>query len=328
MSTAVVVPTIREDCARRFLHEWKDDLDGARVIVVEDNPERTFSLPAGCEHYAWDDIERDLGDLARIIPRRTSAVRSYGFWLAYHGGADVIWTLDDDCYPEDARRGTYLARIEGNLAWAAPSDAWWSTIGGLHPRGFPYGVREAKRPVMIHHGLWSQVPDLDGVTQLANPDFRLPPARERGPVPTGAMFPMCVMNLAFRREMTPAMYMLLMGQDDAGDRFGFDRFDDIWAGLLAKRICDHLGYAVTSGSPSVRHSRASDPRRNAELEAPGMAAHERLWPLIASARLEGESVAECYRELAGVVGACAVPAPPGYWRRLGSAMLDWASLFG
>ena len=331
MSVAVVVPTIREECLKRWLDEWRDDLrDGARVIVVEDNPERSFAVPEGVEHYAWCDIDADLGGKAWIIPRRTSAVRSWGLLKAYRGGADVIWTLDDDCYPEDWRRGTYLDLVTRALAAEAEGDSWFNTIdalsgNGLYPRGYPCGIRGAIRPVMVHHGLWSNVPDLDGITQLANPDFRLEPCYGYEDVPRGRFFPMCVMNLAWRREMTPAMYLLLMGQDQHGKPWGFNRFDDIWAGLFTKRITDHLGYAVRSGPPSIHHSRASDPVRNAELEAPGIAAHEDFWPYVSGIRLTGSTVGECYRELAR-----AVAAYPGgeYWPRLGEAMTVWASLFG
>jgi len=327
----VVMPTIREDCARRFLTEWAEDLAGARVIVIEDNPEPSFTLPGRIEHYAWRDIDRELGSQAWIIPRRMSAVRSYGFLKALQGGAGIIWTLDDDCYPEEAHRGGYLAAVEQALSGQAPPDAWWNTIDGtgLYPRGYPYGIREASRPVMLHHGLWSEVPDLDGITQLANPRFRLPPASGNQYVPSGALFPMCVMNLAWRAELTPAMYMLLMGQDAHGTRWGFDRFDDIWAGLFAKRICDHLGYAVSSGAPGVRHSRASDPAVNARLEAPGMAAHEKLWPVIARVPLTAATVAGCYREMAAAIrdwGAAPDTGREGYWGRLSFAMALWADL--
>ena len=116
MTVAVVVPTIREDCALRWLDEWKDDLAGARVILVEDNPEPTFAI-TGAEHYSWRDFA-ELGADEWIIPRRTSACRSFGFLKALEGGADIIWTLDDDCYPEDARRGRYLEPDPGCLQGA------------------------------------------------------------------------------------------------------------------------------------------------------------------------------------------------------------------
>lgn len=325
MNIAVVVPTIREDCLKRWQDEWADDLAGARVIIVEDNPERTFAVTGGAEHYCWADFA-ELGEDAWIIPRRTSACRSYGYWKAWQGGAGIIWTLDDDCYPEDARRGSYLAALEKILRSDRSQGGWVNTLPaehGKYPRGFPYAIREQRRPVMLHHGLWSGVPDFDGLTQQADPDFRLPPAQDVSVLPCGPFFPMCVMNLAFRADLAPASYLLLMGQDGQGGRWGFDRFDDMWAGLFVKRICDHLGWAVTSGAPSIRHSKASRAEDNIRLEAAGIAAHEDFWPYVRGIPLTATTAGACYRELARAVAGFG----SGYWPKLATAMAIWTALF-
>jgi hypothetical protein len=327
VNITIVVPTIREDCALRWLEEWRDDLADARIILVEDNPEPTFAL-LGVEHYCWKDFPGTLGKNAWTIPRRTSACRSYGFLKALESDTDIIWTTDDDCYPEVDKRGHYLELLEKAFNSSVQENAWWNTIGntGLHPRGYPYGIRDQVSPVMLHHGLWSNIPDLDGITQLANPDFRLDPCDTWNIIPTGKLFPMCIMNVAFRREMTPLMYMLLMGRDEAGDRWGYDRFDDIWGGIFVKLAADRLGYAITSGSPGVMHSRASDPHRNAELEAPGMETHERLWPYLHDVKLTGNTPGECYLELADAVAHYDGVTPrPGYWHSLATAMKIWVS---
>ena len=323
---AVVVPSIREDCITRFLTEWRGDLAAAEVIVVEDNPERSFDLPAHVRHVAWRDIDADLGDDGRVIPRRSSAIRSYGTLLAVRSGARYIWHLDDDCYPEDGTRNDYLRVLRNNLVTSRPQAAWWNTLGrhGVYPRGYPYGIRQETRPVMIHHGLWSGVPDLDGRTQLELPQYRLPPAKELQTVPYGRLFPMCGMNLAFRRDAAPLMYMLLMGQSRDGERFPFDRFDDMWAGLFAKLACDHLGWAVTSGYPSVEHSRASDAARNAEIEAPGAGVHEDLWRYAKNVPLgSAKTPVECYEKFASAAGLF---RDRRYWRDLGMAMRRWCAL--
>ena len=225
MTVAVVVPTIREDCALRWLEEWKDDLAGARVILVEDNPEPTFAI-TGADHYSWADIRRELGADEWMVSRRTAACGAFGYLKALQGGADIIWTLSDDCYPEEARKGTYLEDIRECLAAGVASadvmNGWWNTTAraGIYPRGYPYRTRDNERPVMVHHGLWSNIPDLDGITQLARPDLRLDPAQHVDVVPEGALFPFCIMNVAFRAEAAPVMYTLLMGQDQHGEPVG------------------------------------------------------------------------------------------------------------
>lgn len=333
MTFTVVVPTIREECAVKWVQEWREDLQDARVIIVEDNPEPTFNLP-GVEHYAWRDIDQELKQDSWIIPRRTSACRSYGFLKALQGDADIIWTTDDDCYPEEERKGQYISQFRENFTTEVTADdimdgGWWNTISGsgLYPRGYPYDIRGRSRQVMVHHGLWSNIPDLDGITQLANPDFRLDPCNAVDVVPEKAFLPFCIMNVAFRREAAPLLYMLLMGKDGKGAPWGFDRFDDIWGGVMMKKVADHLGWAVTSGSPSVHHSRASDPRRNAQLEAEGIKAHETLWTRIEAVRLSGDNAADCYRELATAVAGFGYPPPRKYyWLSLSDAMKTWADL--
>jgi len=100
MKISVVVPTIREQCFYTWVEKWKTLLNNYEVIVIEDNPHKTFNVNLSVfKHFSWKEIDTELGDDSWIIPRRTSAIRSFGFYKAYQGGADVVITLDDDCYP-------------------------------------------------------------------------------------------------------------------------------------------------------------------------------------------------------------------------------------
>ena len=56
--------------------------------------------------------------------------------------------------------------------------------------------------------------------------------------------------------------------------YGFDRFGDIWAGVTIKKIADHLGYSINSGSPAIKHLRASNVWANLRKEAPGLGSHQ------------------------------------------------------
>lgn len=319
---AIVVPTIREDSLAKFLTRWQGAFDQCLLIVVEDNPERSFAVPEHVHHYSWTEIDATLGSDSWIIPRRSDCVRSFGYYTAYRAGCRYVWTLDDDCYPEATRATPYLTSILTNLETLLPSDRWWNTLRDAYPRGYPYEVRDDKQPVAIHHGLWSHIPDLDALTQVKMPNFRTEPAETIERVPTGRFYPMCGMNLAFRRELIPAMYFLLMGQDGDGKYWEFDRFGDIWAGIFTKRICDHLGWAVSSGAPSVHHDRASSVDANLRKERPGYPINEMLWKRVLSARLIGGSVVDCYDELADHLEMTGE-----YWDTLRRAMHTWASLF-
>ena len=128
---------------------------------------------------------------------------------------------------------------------------------------------------------------------------------------------MCGMNLAFKAELAPIMYFLLMGKD-----WPYDRFGDIWCGVLAKKICDHLGYAVRSGQPLVDHQRASNVWENLRKEVAAYQINETIWKDVDSVVLTGTSFGDCYRELANNL-----TLPGDYWSKLRTAMQIWADLF-
>ena len=102
---ALVVPTNSRERLADFLSAWAPwpwDL----IIVVQDEPELDLTIPDGLEYdaaqrlqgFSWTEIDGMLAD-PTVISRRDSAVRSFGFWQAWRAGAEIIFTLDDDCYP-------------------------------------------------------------------------------------------------------------------------------------------------------------------------------------------------------------------------------------
>lgn len=125
------------------------------------------------------------------------------------------------------------------------------------------------------------------------------------------------MNLAVKRKVVPSLYFLLMGPS-----YPYDRFDDIWAGIFLKKICDHLGLYISGGEPFVWHDRASNIEDNIRKEAPGKIVNEYLWKDIDKIRLLGKSFKDCYRELADKL-----PQYDEYWRKQSRAMKIWVELF-
>jgi reversibly glycosylated polypeptide/UDP-arabinopyranose mutase len=323
MNIFIVIPTIR---SLNFLKEWKDQFHNCYLIIVEDHEKVQIEKPItsclGVYHYAWSDIKNDFGQQEWIFSRKNAGIRSYGFWKAYTLKADIIVTLDDDCYPVDKKF------IEGhitNLSRRAPI-GWTTTYP--HPdfmftRGIPYGIRDQLSTV-ISHGLWTNKIDLDGKTEIQHPGINLPPYPPIAQfIPKGVYFPMCSMNLAFKREVTPLMYFPLMGFDPEGNYWGYDRFDDIWAGIFAKKIIDHLGFAVVNGSPFVEHRKASDVRNNIIKEKSGMIINEKLWRAVDAVSLTKNTPSACYRELAEKI----IFPNTEYFKKLRMAMINWSTLF-
>lgn len=311
MNAVVVIPTNRPERVAPFLEAWRQELEGARIILVYD----VYDSPAvqesvNAETYCWTDIDRELGDSAWVIPRRSDCVRSFGFLKALESAPDMIVTLDDDCSPQTPN---FLAEHWTKLNALPASECWTSTISGPKPRGFPYHHTTRAARVILNHGLWGGIPDLDAVTKLRGSGSL---GFLEQVVPRGHYFPMSGMNLAFRPELAPAMYFGLQGPD-----YPFARFGDIWAGVLAKKVLDHLGCAVTSGQPYVFHERASNIWANLAQEAPGLEANETFWQRVDEMTMTADTITTSYRQLAVQLSRAG-----GYWKTLASAMLAWTDL--
>lgn len=322
-SVCVVIPTIRN---LDFLESWKEQFRNCTIIVCEDHPQKEITVPTiGKEtyHYSWKEIDTELGKNSWIIPRRVSAIRNFGFLKAYQMGFNIIVTIDDDCYPVENHE--LITLHSQNLSLKSPRN-WVNTnpdARHLYTRGIPYLNRQ-EQPVMLSHGLWTNVLDHDGPTHLQNLHFKAKFAEHfLQLIPNGAYFPMCSMNFAFTKEIMPLMYFPLMGEDNKGKKWGYDRFDDIWAGIFAKKIMDHLGYGVVNGAPFVEHRKASDPFKNLQKEAHGIETNEIIWQAVDAAKLTKKTPVEAYRELLN----SPLFSSSIYFKKLKKATLIWLSFF-
>lgn len=314
----LVVPSNRPKLLGEFVAAWNPVADWDAMIVVFDGPdcrdaqraveERETSVPI--HWYSWEDIDRELGDDAWIISRKNAGIRSFGFLKACELGADVIATLDDDCYPIDDR--LFACHVEAMDC----TPCWVSSALNMTARGMPYRNRGQLAGVAVNVGLWRGVGDWDAPHSLVGDEDRKhfePPAGQRV-VPSGQYVPISTMNVAFRRAVLPLMYLPKMGQD-----VPYDRFDDIWGGILAKRVCDHLGWHVSVGRPVVNHQRASNPFVNLVKEAAGISMNEAFWARIASIGLGGVTAAQCMSEIGGALRTW----QEDYFQTLGKAIELW-----
>lgn len=316
---ALVVPTNSASRLAEFLTAWAP-WPWDRIYVVQDEPRAAIEIPPELEAdaaerlevHAWPDIDAALSN-PEIISREDSAIRSYGFWLAWRAGAEIIFTLDDDCHPS---ADDLVAGHRDNL-YRTP--VWQSSVDGLHVRGLPYRDAGVLHDVHLSVGLWRGTPDLDAVATLAAtgpaPSIGNPRTRVVSP---DQLFPMSGMNLAFRREIACLMYFAPMGRGRP-----YRRFDDIWCGLVVQRIARHLRYPIVCGHPFVDHRRASDPFVNLAKEAPGLGVNEHLWRTVAAVRLTGETPHACMREM----GVALAGEEDPYVASWGDSIGRWCELF-
>lgn len=310
---ALVVPSIRENSLREFLDAWKDLK--LELFVVEDNPTKQFKLSYCQNHYSWKEIHELLGDNSWIISKRDSAIRTFGFLMAYQSGAEYIYTLDDDCYPT----GPVDYFTKEHQAALHENSCWTESYRGKRTRGIPYRNKGKLKNVVLNMGLWYGHPDLDSVQTLnGDAETWIHENHPTSVVPSGQYFPMCGMNMCFKREVAPLMYFPLMGEG-----YVYRRFDDIWCGIIMKKICDHLGLLVTCGPPYILHQKASDPFVNLIKEAHGISTNERFWEVIDDIRLTGKNCVECMIE----IGQNLRKQEYEYFVTLGKAIEIWAYLF-
>lgn len=307
----LVVPTIRKNSIQSFFNAWQDQKDWDAVILVEDNPKKSFDVHVDY-HYSWEDIDNELQEDAWIISRRDSAIRSYGFYKAWQIGAEYIFTLDDDCLPINE-----IKFCESHISNLKNSSKWCESVLGSRTRGIPYKNLGVMNNVKFSMGLWEGIPDFDAIHMLSECSKPIVLSETRI-MPRGQYFPFCGMNFAFTRDVTPLTYFPLMGKDSP-----FGRFDDIWFGIICKKICDYLNYTISCGRPYIYHSKASDAFNNLIKEAPGIKFNESFWEIIDAITLTQNTPIDCMCE----IGQHLEKYEDVYLLKLGKAMQRWAQLF-
>ncbi len=324
MAVALVVPSYRETQIVEFLHAWSSQRMDARVAtyVVEDGPERSFALPRDVgqvQHLCWADAPKEMLDCVTV---RSPGCRQIGFFHAYMDGADVVITLDDDVRPTAGSNALDMfceVLTEGVPLWVDP-------LLNYRSRGYPeHNVGSVS--VSFHVGSFLTIPDVDGETQLLHAaDFaERPPQYVPRPtvVASRQLIPVNGGACAWTRELSPYVHYTVWDGD-----LGYRRFDDIWMGVIVKRLLDHCGLAMSYGPPYLHHIRASDPARNATLEANAKQFNENFWSQLDMA-LEDvldpvpRTLADTWLAIAG-----ALQAIDNRWARLeGESMLRWSSFF-
>eukprot|EP00898_Chlorokybus_atmophyticus_P001195 jgi/Chlat1/2076/Chrsp17S02535 len=324
----IVIPTIRN---LDFLEMWRPYLINCHLIIVKDgDPNATVSVPEGYSYdmYTRADMERVMGPRVKCISQRSAACRCFGFLVSKK---KYILTIDDDCFVAKTPQGKDVDILQGhlfNLKTPALPYYFNTMYDPYEPDAdfvacYPYSLRQGV-PTAMSHGMWLNIPDYDGPTQLAI-DASSKPAEKSFryvdatlTLPKGTLFSCCGMNLSFDRTLVgPCMYFGLMGM---GTPWG--RYEDMWAGWCTKVICDHLGLGVKTGKPYVWHSKASNAYANWSVEAKGIEWQDTIVPFFQNLQLNGASVQECYREIAEAVRQELTKLDP-YFNLMADMMLMW-----
>lgn len=265
MKLAIVVPTVagREETFAGFMEAWTPLFAKHDVIflTVQDG-EKPYVQTAGNQN---KDVDEVMGDHKDCISNFNGGVRNLGFaYIAkYLPEVDIVMTLDDDTRPVGDTIQDHIDALNKMVPIS------WISTASEYMRGFPYGLRE-EAEVVLSHGVWDNVADWDAPTQLvlgAKREVTFP----KMAIPKGILYPMCGMNIAFKRKMLAYMYQAPFWLEQ-----GIGRVDDIICGIYSKKYIDEQNWAAVTGYARVFHERASNVFKNLKLEAASIELFEQV----------------------------------------------------
>lgn len=209
-------------------------------------------------------------DLSRAIPWNSIQRRNIGFVEAFHRGADVIATVDDDniaydCWGEDLLigRDVEIDLYEPDVDVFDPLAP--TTEHRVWHRGFPiqyvpvrHRMRyagKAQRRILVQADLWDGDPDIDAIARLTI----APVAKFGAMLPYGSnrIAPFNSQNTFLAREVVPYYAVLPF----------VGRMDDIWGSYVLQQ---RFPQCAVYNRPSVYQARnAQDLITNLEREVLG-----------------------------------------------------------
>lgn len=251
--------------------------------------------------------------IRRFIPYNTPLRRNLGYLRAAEREADLIVSLDDDNFAseDDFIAGHSIIGQEVNIKTVRSENSWFNPCSMLkfnypvpvYMRGFPYAKRWGDRvsefyssgKVALNMGLWLEDPDVDAVTNLNLPLKVTSFNSEQIMLAPGTFAPINTQNTAFAIHVLPSFYCVPYGTIH-GIYVG--RYDDVWGGMFAKKVIDHMNERVTIGRPLTIHRRnPHNLLKDLKFEFWGMILTEQLIQALESIKLTGNTYAETYIEL-------------------------------
>jgi hypothetical protein len=284
VKVAMVIPTVRKFIGWNTFKESIDqsgyDVDvytcGEKKDVNPQIDKVIYSSPT------WRQKEFGKKNLW-LFPPFTRHVNSiYAYILKEHLKYDMIVTVDDDLECDFL----FLERH-----WEALNQKVWTDYENVvddnfYPRGFPYKYRHGGNSVvMFNQGLWDNISDMNAHDYAINPWVF--PKKGYNIAQIGKGITVSSMNVAFRPDCLKLYYQPVE----------WTRHDDIWSGLILKRILDAKKLFMGYGYPIATHNKF--PRNiwnDNKLEANGHEINEVMWDELQKIRLTG-SMFDMYRQI-------------------------------
>jgi len=264
MKTALITTTINVPHVlklyRALAGEWVKFFVAGDLKTPPEAEEFCRSLGA-LVSYLSPEAQKALNyKCSEILGWNTIARRNIALLEALKWGADIIVTIDDDNIPINSNYFYHFERIFAGRFHGLQAFGNWFDVGDLlvpkaPHRGFPHDKHESLNfaPVTnvkigVAAGICLGDPDIGAVERIANHPIvhGVSEVLQAGiVVEPGTWTVFNSQNTAFTRELAPCFLMCPQ----------FERYDDIFASLIAQRVMRDRGQCVHFGHPFVWQQR-------------------------------------------------------------------------
>ncbi|KAK9141111.1 hypothetical protein Scep_010792 [Stephania cephalantha] len=305
----IVIAALHSDLTS-FMEEWRPIFSRFHIIIVKD-PDLAddLKIPGGfnVNVYTKSDLDRFVGFTGAKLHFSGYSCRYFGYLMSRK---KYIISVDDDCVPARDDKDLVIdaaAQHITNLSTPATPFFFNTLYDPFRPgtdfvRGYPFSLRNGVA-CALSCGLWLNLADFDAPTQSLKPKARSSRYVDAVlTVPTQALLPVSGVNIAFDRELIgPSLFPALRLAGEG--KLRWETIEDIWCGMCAKVVCDHLGHGVKSGLPYVWRKEGGDAVESLRKEWEGVKLMEEVLPFFQSVRLPRSAVTaeDCVLEIAGMV---------------------------
>lgn len=216
--------------------------DWTLIVVGDKKTPHSEYENLNCIYLHPDYLEKRYSNLVDLVGWNTCDIRNYGYIEAYHNGADVIASIDDDNIPYDDWGTDLFVNEEIICDLYSPKnqnvfDPLSITRNNeIWHRGFPVEFLNArhnveykgkvKRKVLIQADLWDGNPDIDAIARITfTPSVKYDEITQ--PYCSDVISPFNTQNTFISRDAFPYFCALP----------GVGRMNDIWGAYIFQLYC-------------------------------------------------------------------------------------------
>ncbi|PKA48608.1 putative UDP-arabinopyranose mutase 2 [Apostasia shenzhenica] len=328
----IVIAALWPDLTALF-EGWRPIFSRFHIIIIKDyDLEADLHIPPGFDHhiYTKSDIERVVGSTS--INFSGHSCRYFGYLIS---SKKYVVSIDADCLPARDDEGRPIDAISQhiiNLKTPA-TPFFFNTLydpfreGTDFVRGYPFSLRTGVECV-LSCGLWLNAADFDVPTQAVKPHEKNTRYVDAVlTVPLRTFMPVSGINIGFNRHVLGPVMLPAMRLDGEGkQRWG--TMDDIWCGMCAKVVCDHLGLGAKTGMPYVWRVGGGNAWESLKKEWKGVKLMEEIVPFFQSVKLPRTvaTAEDCVIQIAAMVRGRLGPVDEVF-SRAADAMEEWLRIW-